>query len=62
MFFTFFYRFLFDCANLGVNTSCPLVYLYIIVYFSTKAQNIRLFHFGLDALFARRREVFLLSA
>ena len=29
MFFTFFYRFLFDCANLGVNTSCPLVYLYI---------------------------------
>ena len=36
MFFTFFYRFLFDCANLGVNTSCLLVYLYIIVYFSTK--------------------------
>lgn len=36
MFFTFIYRFLFDCANLGLNTTCLLVYLYIIVYFSTK--------------------------
>lgn len=36
MFFTFIYRFLFDCANLGVNTACLLAYLYIIVYFSTK--------------------------
>lgn len=32
----YFYRFLFDCANLGVNTTCLLVYLYIIVYFLTK--------------------------
>lgn len=36
MFFTFIYRFLFDYANLGVNTTYLLVYLYIIVYFSTK--------------------------
>ena len=61
MFFVLYLIAFIYCANLGVNATFLLVYLYIIVYFSTKMLNINLFHFWRDVLSSIRKEVFLLS-